>query len=53
MLDRSDTRKVRLTLKQINMMRMQSESHFAEKENELEFIQTMYGASGEEGQATA
>jgi hypothetical protein len=52
-LDRSDTRKVRLTLKQINMMRMQSESHFAEKENELEFIQTMYGASGEEGQATA
>lgn len=53
MLDRSDTRKVRLTLKQINLMRMQSESHYAEKEKELEFIQTMYGAPVEEGQATA
>jgi hypothetical protein len=52
-LDRSDTRKVRLTLKQINMMRMQSESHIAEKEKELEFIQAMYGAPVEEGQATA
>jgi hypothetical protein len=52
-LDRSDTRKIRLTLRQINSMRMQSESHMAEKEKELEFIQSMYGAPVEEGQATA
>lgn len=42
-LDQEDTRKVRLTFKQINMLRMQSEAHMAEKESELGFIQQMYG----------
>jgi len=42
-LKRSDTRKIRLTLKQINQMRLQSEAHEAEKESELEFIKQMYG----------
>jgi len=38
----SDTRKVRLTLRQINEIRMQAEAHAAEKESELEFIRQMY-----------
>lgn len=42
-LKRSDTRKVRLTLRQINKLRMQSEAHEAEKESELGFIRQMYG----------
>jgi hypothetical protein len=42
-LEKSDTRKVRLTLKQINTLRMQSEAHEAEKEAELTFIEKMYG----------
>lgn len=48
-LDRSDTRKIRLTLKQINELRMQAEAHDYEKESELGFISQMYGApAGEE-----
>lgn len=42
-LKRSDTRKIRLTLKQINMLRMQSEAHEVEKESELGFVRQMYG----------
>ena len=42
-LKRSDTRKVRLTLRQINQLRMQSEAHEAEKQSELGFIRQMYG----------
>jgi hypothetical protein len=42
-LDRSDTRKIRLTLKQINMLRMQSEAHEFERESEISFIKHMYG----------
>lgn len=42
-LEKSDTRKVRLTLKQINLLRMQSESHQFEQESELSFIRQMYG----------
>jgi hypothetical protein len=42
-LKRSDTRKTRLTLRQINQLRMQSEAHEMEKESELSFIQQMYG----------
>lgn len=42
-LKRSDTRKVRLTLRQINQLRLQSEAHEVEKESELEFIKQMYG----------
>ncbi len=42
-VDQDDTRKVRLTLRQINMLRMQSEAHEAEKESELGFVRQMYG----------
>ena len=42
-LKRSDTRKVRLTLRHINQLRMQSEAHEAEKQSELGFIRQMYG----------
>ena len=42
-LKRPDTRKVRLTLRQINHLRMQSEAHEAEKQSELGFIRQMYG----------
>ena len=41
---RSDTRKTRLTLGQINELRKSSEAHFLEQEKELEFIETMYKA---------
>ncbi len=41
-LERSDTRKTRLTLKQINELRKASEQHILEQEGELEFIQSMY-----------
>jgi hypothetical protein len=39
---RSDTRKTRLTLGQINEMRKASEAHILEQEKELEFIEAMY-----------
>lgn len=41
-LQRDDTRKIRLTLRQINEIRMQAEAHAAEKESELNFIRQMY-----------
>lgn len=40
---KSDTRKIRLTLRQINQMRLQAEAHEAERESELGFIKQMYG----------
>lgn len=40
---KSDTRKLRLTLKQINQLRIQSEAHDFEQESERAFIQQMYG----------
>ena len=40
---RDDTRKTRLTLKQINKARKASEFHQEEKEKELDFIRQMYG----------
>jgi|TARA_B100001094_G_scaffold102948_1_gene99177 hypothetical protein len=43
-LQRDDTRKIRLTLRQINEIRMQAEAHAAEKESELTFIRQMYAA---------
>ncbi len=43
-MHRSDTRKTRLTLKQINELRKSSEAHILEQENELEFINSMYAA---------
>ncbi len=48
-VEKSDTRKIRLTLRQINQLRLQAEAHQAEKESELGFIQQMYGTPvGEE-----
>lgn len=46
-----DTRKTRLTLKQINRVRKSAELHVKEKEKELDFVRQMYGiaAQGEEG----
>ena len=45
----SDNRKVRLTLRQINQLRLQSEAHQAEEQSELGFIRQMYGTPvGEE-----
>lgn len=42
-LEKKDTRKLRLTLRQINQLRMQSEAHEAELNSEREFIKQMYG----------
>jgi hypothetical protein len=39
-----DTRKTRLTLGQINELRLASEQHLKETEKELEFISRMYAA---------
>ncbi len=45
----SDTRKIRLTLRQINQLRLQAEAHQLETESELGFIRQMYGTPvGEE-----
>jgi hypothetical protein len=40
---KSDTRKVRLTLRQLNQLRMQSEAHEMERDSELSFVRQMYG----------
>ena len=40
---RGDTRKVKLTLRDINRLRLQSEAHEAEAQSELGFIKQMYG----------
>jgi hypothetical protein len=42
-LQRSDTRKTRLTLKQINELRKSSEAHILEQEEELKSVHDMYG----------
>lgn len=39
---RDDTRKTRLTLKQINELRKASEQHILEQEKDLEFVTQMY-----------
>ena len=41
-MHRSDTRKTRLTLRQINELRKSSEAHILEQESELDFIHSMY-----------
>jgi hypothetical protein len=43
-LHRDDTRKTRLTLRQINELRKSSEAHILEQETELSFIHGMYMA---------
>lgn len=42
-LEKKDTRKTRLTLRQINKIRKAGELHNEEKLKELEFIKQMYG----------
>jgi hypothetical protein len=39
---RKDTRKTRLSLKQINELRKSSEAHILEQERELDFVHSMY-----------
>jgi hypothetical protein len=46
-VERGDTRKLKLTLKQINLLRQQTEAHEFEKESEVEFIKQMYGTPAE------
>jgi hypothetical protein len=41
-VEKSDTRKIRLTLRQINQLRLQAEAHDAEHASEASFIQQMY-----------
>jgi hypothetical protein len=41
-LHRTDTRKTRLTLRQINELRKSTEAHILEQEKELEFVYSMY-----------
>jgi hypothetical protein len=41
-MKRDDTRKTRLTLKQLNQLRKASDMHVLEQDVELEFIQKMY-----------
>jgi len=40
---KSDTRKTRLTLRQINRIRKASELHNEESKRDLEFVKQMYG----------
>lgn len=46
-MHRSDVRKTRLTLGQINELRKSSEAHILEQENELKFIHLMYATPSE------
>jgi len=52
-LKRGDTRKTRLTLRQINRLRMQAEAHDYERDSELEFVRQMYGAPAGEAEQPA
>jgi hypothetical protein len=53
-VEKSDTRKIRLTLRQINQLRLQAEAHQVEEQSELGFIQQMYGTPiGQEAPAEA
>jgi len=47
-MHRDDTRKTRLTLRQINELRKSSEAHILEQERELDFIHTMYGLTAQQ-----
>ena len=42
-MDAEDTRKTRLSLKDINPMRLASEAHDAQQKEEAKFTQKMYG----------
>jgi hypothetical protein len=41
-LTKSDTRKIKLTLRQLNQLRLSTEAHEAEKQAEAGFISQMY-----------
>jgi hypothetical protein len=49
LVHRSDTRKTRLSLRQINELRKSSEAHILEQEVELNFIHTMYSTPAPTG----
>jgi hypothetical protein len=46
-IDVDDTRRTRLTLKQINRTRKAAEQHVAEKDEELNFVRQMYGLAAQ------
>ena len=46
-ISKDDTRKTKLTLKQINRARLAGEFHKEEQEKELEFIRNMYSADNQ------
>lgn len=46
-LDKDDTRKTRLTLKDINSLRLASEEHDDQQKEEAVFVQKMYGQPAE------
>ncbi len=46
-VNRDDTRKTRLTLRQINKARKASELHNEEKDKVLVFVRQMYGIQGQ------
>lgn len=46
-VDLDDTRKTRLTLRQINRARKASELHTQEKFKELDFVRQMYGIAAQ------
>jgi hypothetical protein len=46
-LDKDDTRKTRLTLSDINSMRLASEEHDSQQKDEAVFVQKMYGQPAE------
>lgn len=41
-MKKDDTRKIRLTLKQINQLRRASDQHYLDQERDIESISTMY-----------
>lgn len=47
-LKRSDTRKTKLTLLQINRMRRASDQTLKDKKDDLEFIKDMYGLDSQQ-----
>jgi hypothetical protein len=50
-VDFDDTRKTKLTLRQINRARKASELHTEEKAEELDFVRQMYGLAAQQAAA--